>query len=31
MRSRGQSAAEVLVVVALLSLALTIGPESPLE
>ncbi len=30
-RSRGQSAAEVLVVVALLSLALTIGPESPLE
>jgi len=28
---RGHRAAEVLIVVALLSLALTIGPNSPLE
>ena len=30
-RTRGQSAIEYLVVVALLSLAITVGPLSPLE
>jgi hypothetical protein len=30
-RQVGQSAVEYLVVVALLSLALTVGPDSPLE
>ena len=30
-RSRGQAATEYLIVVALFALALTVGPDSPLE